>query len=67
MMLKLHKKFVVDKRGKKVAIILPFAEWKKITAILEEYEDICAYGKVKFRAASFKKIAYKIKANRSAH
>ena len=50
-MLILHEKFIVDEKGKKTAAVLPYAEWKKVAAILEEYEDICAYDKAKSRAS----------------
>ena len=57
-MLTLHEKFIIDEKGKKTATVLPYAEWKKVAAILEEYEDICAYDKAKSRTynpISFKK------------
>jgi hypothetical protein len=62
-MLILHEKFIVDEKGKKTAAVLTYAEWKKVTAILEEYEDICAYDKAKSRTSnpvSFKKAIKKL-------
>ena len=66
-MLTLHEKFIVDERGKKTATVLPYAEWKKVASILEEYEDICAYDKAKLRTSHpipFKKVLKKLKAAR---
>ena len=48
-MLPFHEKYIVDEKGKKTAIVLPFTEWRKILDILEEYEDIRAYDKAKTR------------------
>ena len=50
-MLTLREKFIVDEHGKKTAAILPYAGWKKVLAILEEYEDIRAYDKAKARSS----------------
>jgi hypothetical protein len=66
-MLILHEKFIVDEKGKKTAAVLPYAEWKKVAAILEEYEDICAYDNAKARTSnpiSFEKAVKKLKASR---
>jgi len=63
-MLAIHEKFIVDERGKKTATVLPYPEWKKILAILEEYEDIQAYDKAKARSPRmmpFKKSIKKLK------
>jgi len=30
----LHEKFIVDEKGKKTATVLPYTEWKKVTAML---------------------------------
>jgi hypothetical protein len=46
-MLSLHEKYIIDNNGKKTAIMLPYAEWKKVLNILEEYEDIRAYDQAK--------------------
>ncbi len=67
-MLTLHEKFIVDEKGKKTATVLPYAEWKKVEEILEEYEEICAYDKAKSRPShpiSFKKAVQKLKTTRS--
>ena len=67
-MLTLHEKFIVDEKGKKTATVLPYAEWKKVASILEEYEDICAYDEAKSRPShpvSFKKTLLKVRASRS--
>ncbi|OAI49940.1 hypothetical protein AYO45_06735 [Gammaproteobacteria bacterium SCGC AG-212-F23] len=63
-MLNLHEKFIVDEKGKKTATVLPYAEWRKIAAILDEYEDIIAYDKAKARPShpiSFKKAIKKLR------
>jgi hypothetical protein len=67
-MLALRESFIVDDKGKKISAVLPYAVWKKVSAILEEYDDICAYDKVKSRASnpvSFKEAVQKLKASRS--
>ncbi|MDR3490497.1 MAG: hypothetical protein P4M12_00475 [Gammaproteobacteria bacterium] len=67
-MLNLHEKFIVDEKGKRTAAVLPYAEWKKVAAILEEYEDICAYDKAKSlssKPVSFTTAVKKLKARRS--
>ena len=65
----LHEKFIVDKKGKKTATILPYAAWKRIAAILEEYEDIIAYDKAKSRLSRrplpWKKALKKLKSRRA--
>lgn len=66
-MLALHEKYVIDEKGKKTATIVSYTEWKKVLTILEEYEDIRAYDRVKARRShpvSFKKAAKKFKAIR---
>lgn len=66
-MLTLRKKFIVDEKGRKIATVLPYTEWRKITTILEEYGNICAYDKAKSRTSnpvSFKKAVKKLKTSR---
>jgi hypothetical protein len=66
-MLTLHEKFIIDDKGRKTATVVPYAEWKKVTAILEEYEDICAFDKAKSRPShpiSFEKAVKKLKVSR---
>ena len=66
-MLALHESFIVDDKGKKTAAVLPYAEWKKVAAILEEYDDICAYDKAKARVSDpvpFDKAVQKLKTSR---
>jgi len=66
-MLSLHEKYIIDDKGKKTAAILPYLEWKKVLTILEEYDDICAYDKVKSKpssAVSLKKALKSIKVSR---
>lgn len=51
-MLSLHEKYIVDEKGKKTAIVLPYLEWEKVLNVIEEYEDIRAYDKVKSRPSN---------------
>lgn len=65
-MLALHEQYLVNEKGQKKAIVLPYSEWKKIQDILEEYDDICAYDKAKARKSdpvNFNKILAKLKNN----
>jgi hypothetical protein len=41
--------FVTDKKGKKISVILPIRDYKKILNDLEELEDIKAYDRAKAR------------------
>ncbi len=50
-MLALHQKFIVNEKGRKTAIVLPYTEWEQILGILEEFDDICAYDKAKKHAS----------------
>lgn len=43
----LKEQYIEDEKGKKVAVILPISEYKKILEKLEELEDIRLYDKVK--------------------
>lgn len=47
-MLSLPEKYIVDEKGEKTAIVLPYAAWEKIVEILEDYDALC-YDKVKAR------------------
>ncbi|MGO8704204.1 MAG: hypothetical protein ACLQVA_10315 [Candidatus Brocadiia bacterium] len=49
-MVALHPEFVVDKKAAKKAVILPFAEWRRLMEEIEELEDIRAYDKAKAEA-----------------
>jgi len=46
-MLKIHQDYLIDEKGKKKAVVLSYAAWKKIKEELEELEDIRAYDKAK--------------------
>ncbi len=48
-MLALHEQYIVNDKGKKTAIVLSYKEWEKIRAILEEFDDISTYDKVKLQ------------------
>ena len=45
--------FVTDKKGKRVSVILPMREFKKMLEGLEELDDIKAYDRAKSRKANF--------------
>ena len=46
-MISLHEEYVVDEKGNRTAILLPYEEWKKILDELEELEDIRLYDNAK--------------------
>jgi PHD/YefM family antitoxin component YafN of YafNO toxin-antitoxin module len=45
----LHPTFVVDHKDRKKAVIVPFAEWRRLMEAVEELEEIRAYDKAKTR------------------
>ncbi len=55
-MLTLHPKYVVDSKKQPTAVLIPFSDWEKVVAELEELDDIRAYDKAK--AASQKSIPF---------
>ncbi len=44
-----HPKFVVDEHQKRQAVLLPYEEWEKIIAEIEELDEIRAYDEAKSR------------------
>jgi hypothetical protein len=61
------KKYVADRRGRKIGVILPIQEYKKILADLEELESIRAYDAAKAsgdEAIPFPKATQEIKRSR---
>ncbi len=46
-MIPLHEDYVIDEKGKKKSVILPYQEWEIIIEELEELEDIRCYDKIK--------------------
>jgi PHD/YefM family antitoxin component YafN of YafNO toxin-antitoxin module len=46
-MITVHQEYLVDKEGRRKAVILPIAEWEQILEALEELEDIRAYDEAK--------------------
>ncbi len=42
-MITIHPEYVFDEANSPKAVILPFAEWKKVIDELEELDDIRAY------------------------
>jgi hypothetical protein len=46
-MLKVHKDYLIDEKGEKKAVVVPFSEWYKINEALEALDDIIAYDKAK--------------------
>jgi len=47
--LKKEPQFITDKKGKKLSVVIPMPEYKKIMEELEELEDIRMYDAVKAR------------------
>ena len=41
----MHPNFVVDQKDQKKAVIVSFAEWRRLMEAVEELEDIRAYDK----------------------
>ena len=48
-MLTMHPEMVIDRKRKPTAVLLPYAEWNRVMADLEELEDIRAYDRAKSR------------------
>ncbi|MDR1518345.1 MAG: hypothetical protein LBS52_09740 [Dysgonamonadaceae bacterium] len=46
-LLKTSPKYITDKRGRKISVILPIKEYRNMTSSLEELEDICLYDEAK--------------------
>ena len=49
----LNENFVIDAKGKKVSVLLPIKEYKKLLDDLEELEDIKAYDNAANRKQEF--------------
>ena len=49
----INEQLVVDNKGKTLAVQIPFRQYKKILAMLEELEDIRAYKKAKRRKSKW--------------
>ena len=48
-MLTVHPEIVIDRQQKPRAVLLPYAEWNRVMADMEELEDIRAYDRAKAR------------------
>lgn len=48
-MVPVKESFLTDAKGKKVAVLLPIKEYKKMLSDLEELEDIRLYDEIKKR------------------
>ena len=48
-MLTVHPEIVIDRKRKPKAVLLPYSEWNKVMADLEELDDIRAYDRAKAR------------------
>jgi hypothetical protein len=48
-MLSVHPEFVLDSKRKPKSVLLPYSEWTKVMADMEELEDIRAYDRAKAR------------------
>lgn len=43
----MNEQYIIDAEGKKTAVVLPYAEWRKILELLEELDDIRTYDEAK--------------------
>ena len=43
----LHEQYVVDREGKRQAVLVPLAEWEAILEALEDLTDLSAYDEAK--------------------
>lgn len=43
----MNEQYIIDADGKKTAVVLPYAEWRRILELLEELDDIRAYDEAK--------------------
>jgi hypothetical protein len=46
-MVTVHPEIVIDRKQRPTAVLLPYAEWNRVMADLEELEDIRAYDRAK--------------------
>ena len=44
-MLATHQKYIINKKGRKTAVVVPLNEWKTIQKMLEDLDDIKAFDK----------------------
>ncbi len=68
-MLTVHPEIVIDRNRKPKAVLLPYSEWNRVVADMEELEDIRAYDRAKARgdeAIPFEEAAKELKKKRSA-
>ncbi len=62
------QEYIIDKKGNKKSVILPFSEWQKILNDIEELDDIRAYDKAKTQKSNpihFNKAVKEIRESRS--
>lgn len=48
-MLTVHPEIVIDSKRKPTAVLLPYSEWNRVVADMEELDDIRAYDRAKAR------------------
>ena len=48
-MLTVHPEIVIDRKHKPRAVLLPYSEWNRVLADMEELDDIRAYDRAKAR------------------
>lgn len=46
-MITVHPQYLTDEQNRRKAVVIPFAEWERILAALEELDAVQAYDKVK--------------------
>jgi formate-dependent nitrite reductase cytochrome c552 subunit len=49
---KFDVQYIINEKGEKTAVVIPYKDWKKITSVLEYYNDICSYDKAKSKKSN---------------
>ncbi len=66
-MLTVHPEIVLDRKQRPKAVLLPYSEWNRVMADVEELEDIRAYDRAKARggeAVPFEQAVKELKKSR---
>jgi len=68
-MLTVHPEIVIDSKQRPRAVLIPYSEWNRVVADMEELDDIRAYDRAKARggdAIPFEQAVKELKKKRSA-
>lgn len=68
-MLTVHPELVIDRKRRPKAVLLPYSEWNRVMADMEELEDIRAYDRAKAgrdEAIPFERAVKELRKKRSA-